>query len=110
MKEFFAWTIAIVFALVIILLIGFGLNAAAFGSLSFWGPKYADLHRSIYENTAPYVEGMAQNLRREREEYTLASPADKVALRTQITLEYAAMNTDHLPPDLQAFLYQLKGN
>lgn len=101
-----------VFLLIVLvgLMVGLGWFGAANNFLlySFWAPKYADAQRKVFENTAPYNEGMAQDLYRMKEEYTLASKDSKNALRVQILQQFADYDTTKLPPDLQTFMYQLR--
>lgn len=74
----------------------------------YFGPKYANVQRQIFENTAPFNQGMAQDLRRMQEEYIQADAEHKPALGALILHNYANYDETKLPPDLRSFYEQVK--
>lgn len=74
----------------------------------YFGPKYANVQRQIFENTAPYNQGMAQDLRRMQEEYLKADGDHKPALGALILHNYASYDEAKLPSDLRGFYEQVK--
>lgn len=74
----------------------------------YFAPKYADVERQVFENTAPYNQGKMQELRRMQEEYIMADPEHKKGLGGIILHEFAAYDENRLTPDLRAFYGQVK--
>jgi len=74
----------------------------------YFAPKYADVQRKTFENTAPYNEGMMQDLRRMQEEYISADKDHKPAIGSLILHNYASYDETRMPPDLRAFYEQVK--
>ena len=109
MKEIFVYIFSIIFFMVVVCGIGWVAAGNYFQLFSYFAPKYADVQRKVFENTAPYNEGMAEDLNRMKEEYILASKENKIALRTQILNQFASYDVRRLPPDLQEFINQLRG-
>ncbi|HUO56071.1 MAG TPA: hypothetical protein VMU27_01400 [Candidatus Paceibacterota bacterium] len=74
----------------------------------YFGPQYANVQREIFEQTAPYNQGMAQDLRRMQEEYLAADADHKPALAEVILHNYASYDLNKLPADLRDFYAQVK--
>ncbi len=74
----------------------------------YFAPQYANVQRKVFENTAPFNQGMAQDLRRMQEEYIAADADHKAAIGSLILHNYANYDTTRLPPDLRDFYNQVK--
>lgn len=76
-----------------------------------FAPAHADLDRTIFENTASFVHGKVQVLRKMQLDYATAkTPEHKAALRGLILHEAGAIKEDLLPTDLANFIRNLRSN
>lgn len=86
----------------------FGLQAISYGSLKFWGPKYEEAKREIFENTKSYKHGTIRDLQNLMLEYKSAdNEGHKAALRVTILHRSAAFDRNELTPQLRQFLNTL---
>jgi hypothetical protein len=102
-----------IFGVLLLVLIGiFGITWAFQGNQFFiyrvFAPQYANVQREVFEQTAPYNQGMAQDLRRLEEEYIKADPDHRAALGSLIVSTYASYDFRNLPPDLRNFYFEVK--
>lgn len=103
-----------IFGIVILVIIGllalsFAGHAVGLFNLKFWGPKFEEAKREVFEETQSFVHGKISHINRLRLEYeSTTSDTRKAALRTMILNEAAVLELDELPPDLQVFIRQLK--
>lgn len=99
------------FLLAVIAIVGIDFAGNAYGlwSYTFWAPKQANAERKVFVNTNSYVQGKIDYLSRLRLAYKSSdSPTQKAALKETILTEAANVDNDKLPPDLQAFINDLK--
>ena len=99
----------ILLVLVIFYVIGFLATGGDYAIYRFWAPKQANAERVVFENTQSYVQGKTEYISRLRYEYQAADEGHKNALRTLILSEASTVDNSKLPPDLQGFIAQLKG-
>lgn len=62
MREIAVWVVAGIGALALLLALGFGLKALGLFNIQFWGVKYEDAHRKVYEQTKAYNHGMIRDI------------------------------------------------
>lgn len=108
MKAFFGAIGVGIVAVVAILGITWIAQGNDFFLYQYFAPQYANVQRKVFENTAPYNQGMAQDLRRMQEEYVAADADHKAAIGAVIMHNYASYDTSRLPPDLHDFYEQVK--
>lgn len=90
-------------------LLVFFANAIGLINYSFFGPKYENTRRNIYENTQSYNEGKRQELTKYRLEYLESKDKDdKQAIRMTILQSFANYDENKLPSDLRSFLDEMK--
>lgn len=76
----------------------------------YFGPKYEQQRRDIFEKSKAYNQGMIQELQNMRFEYVKASPEQKDALASVILHRVADfdLNQPQVPDDLRQFIEQLR--
>lgn len=73
-----------------------------------FAPKYEQTRRDVFETSRAFNQGLNQEIANMRFQYEQAEPEHKDALRS-IILHRVAGDEDHLSPDLQAWVTNLKG-
>ncbi len=90
--------------------IAFGANYFAYGSFSFFAPKYEAVRRDVMIESRAYQEGAIRRLYELRLQYEQATSDSARATIRQITLhEIRAFDRARLPRDLQVFINSLGG-
>lgn len=74
----------------------------------FFGLKYENTRREIFEQSKAYNQGVIQELQNMQFEYIKADEAHKNALASIILHRSADYDVDRLPADLRAFINELK--
>jgi len=74
----------------------------------YFAPKTEAVRRQVFEQSKAYNQGMVQELQNMQFEYLRSEPDAKAALAPIILHRAADYDQDKLPPDLYAFLQQLK--
>jgi hypothetical protein len=77
---------------------------------TFWGVKQANAERQVFINTNSYIQGKTEYLTRLRLQYETVDDGHKAALREMILSEASNVDNSKLPPDLAAFIQNLKEN
>ena len=86
----------------------FSIQAFKYGSFMFWGPKYEDVRRDIFENTKSYKHGTIRDLYNLKLEYeTSDNEAHKAAIASTIRHRVAAYPREELPYELRQFISNL---
>ena len=67
-------------------------------NLKFFGPKFQDAHREIYENTQSYTEGKAQALTKYYREFCNAAPGEKLGIRNLMMQDLSRFDVNKLTP------------
>lgn len=104
MKEFSIWVGIIV---VLFVLTMFVFPAMGLYQIQFWGVKYADANRKVFEHSQSYNQGMIRDMENLRLSYLHSNdPAEKAAILDTARHRAAGYNTQELPADLQQFVNQ----
>ncbi len=102
MKEFFG----IIGIILFVLLLGFGLTAFDYGSLKFWGPKYENAHREIFENTKSFRDGSIRDLDNLRLAYLQAQDPDaKAAIKDTMRQRALGVPREQISPAVNQIIY-----
>lgn len=110
MKDAFKAFGLIVALICVIGALGFVATSIDFASLKFWGVKYENARREIFEETKSYNEGKAQDLAKYYLEYTQGDQDTKAALSAVIQSQYADYDAKKIKSDhLYNFLLQVRG-
>ena len=75
---------------------------------SFFSPRHEQVRRNTFEQSKAYNQGMIQELQNMQFQYEQADESHKAALASIILHRAADYDQDRLPPDLYAFIQQLK--
>ena len=106
----FKIVIASIGAVVLLAFLAFAATGFELGMLKFWGPKFQEAKREIFEETQSFVHGKITHINRLRLEYeSTESKGRKKALRTMILQEASVLEEENLPADLRLFISQLRG-
>lgn len=90
--------------------VAFGVNYFAYGSFSFFAPKYEAVRRDVMIESRAYQEGTIRRIYELRLQYEQAQDDSARATIRQIVLhETRAFDRARLPRDLQAFIKQMGG-
>ena len=83
----------------------FGLQALDYGSLIFWGTKYENAHREIFEQTKSFRDGSARDLDNLRIAYLQAkSSEEKSIIKDTIRHRADGVPADQLSPAIQQII------
>ena len=94
---------------VLLLGVGFAVNGTDFVLYKFFGPKRANLERSIYENTHSYNAAMIQELEIMQLDYIRTDNKEsKKAIAAIFLHRIGDYDETKLPPSLYAFLQELR--
>ena len=107
MKDFLQTAAFIIAGVLIIVALMFGGNLLNLWSLSFFGPKYQQVNREIFEGGKAYRDGVAQELRSLQLEYSKADANLKPAIAMAARHKAAGVPEDALPADLAMWLRSL---
>ena len=95
----------VLIVVILLVIIGFVVDAMVLDWTSYIGPKRENIRREIYEETKSYNEGKEQDLVRYRLQYLQADTEDKkAALASTIRMMFADYDYEKLNPELQEFL------
>lgn len=83
-------------------------QGADFFMYRWLAPRREAVRREVFEQTKSYRQGTAQELQNMQFEYVQADPAHRGALRSIILQRTADIDQGQLPPDLRAFVSQLR--
>lgn len=90
----------------------FGLTWAAEGNnfflYKFFAPKEEQVRREVFEQSKAYNQGMIQELQNMQFAYLQASKEQRPGLAAIILHRSADYDVNQLPPDLRAFINQLR--
>lgn len=93
---------------VVLMGVGWLVQGNDFFLYKVFAPKYEAVRRETFEQSKAYNEGMVQELQNMQFEYVKASPEHKQALASVILHRVAQYDVNKLPPDLRAFVEQLR--
>jgi hypothetical protein len=103
-KGFFALSAAIV----VVVLIGFGLTFAGYKGYEFFKPRYTAVDAKVYKESVQYNEGMIRDLSELQRQYLAADAKGREALRPIIRHRFEVYDRNRLPSDLAAFYDSIK--
>lgn len=99
MKELFGLILAIA---VLIFLI----TAYNYGSLIFWGTKFQNADRQIFENTKSFRDGSARDLDNLRLSYlTAKTPEEKSAIKDTMRHRALGVPREQISPEINSIIY-----
>ena len=75
----------------------------------WFGPKFENARREVFEGTRSYNQAKLQELAKYRLEYINADYDSKQAIASTIKHRFADYNSDNLPSELNQFLKQIRG-
>jgi hypothetical protein len=99
----------VVAGVVLFFAIIFGLGYFSLNYDRFFAPRQEQLRNDTFKQSQSYNDGMAHDLENIQEEYMQASPEGKDALRAIAIRRFSVYDISKLPPDLQRFYRELKG-
>lgn len=97
-------------ALIVIVLIALMGSCVYFGPeiKEFWGTRYANADRNIYENNVSHVRGTIEHIARLKLDYELAgSENHRTAIRAMVLTSTAGFDKSKLPDDLNRWVTSL---
>ena len=102
MKEFFI----IIGGLLLFGLLIFGLQAADYGSLLFWKPKYENANRQIFENTKSFRDGSSRDLDNLRLQYLEAQDENtKAVIKDTMRQRALGVPREQISPAVNQIIY-----
>ena len=100
---------AFIIALTVFVL-AFAFTGADFVMLKFWGPKYEDTKREIFEESQSYVHGKNTYIARLRLDYESADGTRRLSLRRLILEESSTIQFKNLTSANKLFVQSLQGD
>ncbi len=76
----------------------------------FFQPRQEALRNQTFHESQAYNDGMIRDLEGIQQQYLDATPEGKQALRAIALHRFSVYPEEKLPPNLQLFYHQLKGN
>lgn len=108
MKTFFVSAGIFIAFIVLLLGITWIFQGNDFFMYRFFGLRYENTRREIFEQSKAYRQGMVQELQNLLFEYEQADEGHKDALRSMILHRAADVPDDAIPSDLQSTINQLR--
>lgn len=108
MKNLFAIVGGLVAFVVVAIGLAWIFQGNDFFMYRWFAPKYEDVRRETFERSKAYRQGAVQELQNMQFEYVKADDAHKDALASIILHRSADLDEEVIPPDLRAFIRQLK--
>lgn len=107
MKTFLGIPLAVAAVIATVFLLGL----LGLGYYQFFGPRYENVRREVFENTQSYVQGKIQDLAKYHDEHQRADTQDgKDAIRFLIQNRFAEFDETKIKAaQLRAFLIQMRG-
>lgn len=101
---------AVIGVLVAVLAFTWVVQGNDFFMYKYFGPKYEQQRREIFEQSRAFNQGMVQELQNMQFEYVKAAPEQKEALASIILHRSSGYNLNDpiVPADLRSFIEQLK--
>ena len=95
-------------ALVLGLVLVFGLSYFVYQSTSFFKPKYVALDNQVFKESQQYNDGMIRDLQNLQMEYINGDQGKKDSIRAIVLHRFSVYPDDKLSPDLRNFYNSLK--
>lgn len=107
MIKVFGAGFAAILGIAAVLSLCFGLTWLGIEWRGFFGPKKADVERSIFERTESYQHSKRQDLIRYRMQYLSTDDEDaKALIASTVRLQFAEFDANTLSPELRQFWAQ----
>lgn len=106
--EVIGWLFAGIFAVGLLLGIGWVVQGNDFFMYQMFAPKYESVRRETFEQSKAFNQGMIQELQDMQFQYVKAAPEHKVALASIILHRVADYDESKLPTDLRSFVSGLR--
>lgn len=108
MKDAFKITALALVVLIVLIGLGWLLTANELALRSVFSPRQEVVRREVFEQTKAYNQGYIQELQNMQAQYITATSEQRSGLRTIILHRAADYPADKLPPDLRAFIEEIK--
>ena len=108
MKTFFSSLGMVVLVLLLLFGLPWILTGNSLALYTYFGPKFENTRRQVFEGTKSYNQGMIQELQNMQFEYEQADDSHKAVLGSLILHRVADYDVSKLPPDLYTFIETLK--
>lgn len=99
---------------VLVLVLGgtltWGLREYDVASSAHFDPKVEAVRRNTFEQSKAYNEGVAQQLQSYQLAYIKGTPDQQQAIASMVLHEVAGVDESRLPPNLYAFVTQIKNS
>ena len=94
----FKWTLTGIAAVVVLWSLCFGLTWMGLKWKGFFGPRFADVERTVFLETRSYNQGMIQQLSRYRLQYALCTtPEAKAVIKSTVRTMFSEYPPEDLP-------------
>lgn len=93
---------------IVLMGLGWAFTGNDFFIYQYFAPKKEAVRREVFEQSKAYQQGMVQELQNMQFEYVKATPEQKSALAAIILHRAADFDENEMPPDLRAFVQQLR--
>jgi len=111
MKNIFKGIVIFLGIIVLLGIGGFVANGTGLITYKFFGPKWENARREVFENTNSFTKGKNQEATRLMFQYNQATdPVEKNAIKQTIALSFADFNEDKYTKsiELKAFIKRMK--
>lgn len=92
-----------------IMAITWAIQGNDFFMYKFFGPKYEQTRREIFEQSKAYNQGMIQELQSLQLDHAKGNVEQKAAIRSIVLHRYADFDDSKLPGDLRIFVSRMRG-
>ena len=105
MSEFLQGLVVFVIFIVVMIAFSIGGNALGLWNLQFWGVKYENAHREIFEQTKSFRDGSARDLDNLRLQYLQAKTSEeKAALRDVMRHRAVSIDPALISPEVKTII------
>ena len=101
------WQIVLLVILAFVLIIGISFFGLWY--YKFFGPKFENIRREVFEETRSYNQAKLQELAKYKHEYEMADKSGKIAIASTIRHRFADYDLNELPMELRLFLTKTRG-
>lgn len=103
MKEIFI----VIVSIILLTLLVFFMQGFDYASLVFWGPKYENAHREIFENTKSFRDGSSRDLDNLRVAYVQAkTPEEKAVILDTLRHRSLGIPSEQISPAINQLINQ----
>jgi hypothetical protein len=95
-------------AVIMFILMLFGISLLSYESYQFFAPKYRAVDNKVFKESEQYNDGMIRDLENLQMEYINADAEKKQALRAIVLHRFSVYPEDKMPPNLRNFYNDLR--